>query len=135
PPPENPPPLPPPKPEPPALRGVEAMTAAALRDIPPSRSANSPGRKSDTDAPRYQSGGFRQMPSKARAHWCSTPSAIAKGRNFSNISGLLHAGDAVALHPGEELLEAEHALEGLGARRRARRHHPTEGEDDRGRER
>jgi len=28
------------------------------------------------------------MPSKARAHFCSTPSAIAKGRNFSNISGV-----------------------------------------------
>src|SRR5213083_1932523 len=36
PPPPKPPPPQPPKPEPPALRGCEAMTAAALRDIPPS---------------------------------------------------------------------------------------------------
>jgi hypothetical protein len=38
--------------------------------------------------PLYHCGGWRTMSLNALAHVRSTPNAIAKGRNFSNISGV-----------------------------------------------
>src|SRR5580658_6491473 len=37
--------------------------------------------------PTYHCGGSLTIPANAWAQWCSTPSAIAYGRNFSNVVG------------------------------------------------
>ena len=60
------------------------------------------------------------MPSNAFAQLSSTPSAIANGRYFSNISGVFTIRcEPIALHTREELAEPQDLFELARTRRRA----------------
>ncbi len=85
PPPENPP--PPEKPEPPELDGGEKLADDALT-VDPSAS-ESMIILNAVKFPAYQSGGAWYMPSNCLLQEFSTPSAIAKGSNFSYKSTVL----------------------------------------------
>ena len=69
-----------------------------------------PASNDPTLPPTYQRGGSRRIPWNALAHFRSTPKAIAKGRNFSNISGVLTTLRRSLVHSAKELLEPEHPL-------------------------
>src|SRR5713226_5898767 len=90
PPPEKPPPLKPPplQPEPVELaRGAETNTCCMSDAMLCIELEKNIGLKPVYPlGETYHCGGSFTMPANACAHWCSTPSAMAYGRYFSNVS-------------------------------------------------